>query len=158
MSQQQVTAEGRTMRNLNAVSSVMFGIALAGYLLPWITGTSNWPVISGLDLVVGKYVMRPAETYAVLGVVAAVLGLVLPYLTEVRQVRLRTIFAGAGVLLMGLFLYSMAAVFDGVSLMTWTGTGFFLTAGALAVAFGMNLAAIMGLYRGRRPRRTPKWK
>ena len=134
------------MRHLGSVSTGGFVIALAGFIMPWLSIIRDWPfALIGFNIALGKYNIQPTEYYALMAAAAAVSGAILPNVLPRRKTWTRTVLALSGILLLLLMRFHVPT-----SGMEWR-LGFYLTLTAFIAVEALNLTAIMGLIR--RPRR-----
>ena len=139
-----------TVAQLGQISTVGFVIALAGFIMPWLSVIKNWPfALIGYKIAMGQFNIPPTEYYA-LGIAAlAAGGAVLPHVVPRRRTIQRILFAALGILLMLLMRIHLP---DGLNEVEWR-LGYYVTLGSLVTVLALNAAVVGGLFRRRRRRR-----
>lgn len=138
------------MQHLGTISSLGFGIALVGFVMPWLSIIKNWPfALVGWKVATGAYNIPPTEYYILAVGAASACGAVLPHVFPQQRRRQRVLLAALGLGLLGLMRLYLP---EGFAEVEWR-MGYYVTGVGLAVALVLNLAAISGLFKRKRRRR-----
>jgi len=146
------------MRELGSLSTVGFCIALAGFIMPWLSIVRDLPfAVTGFNIALGKYNIQPTEYYVLLVAAMAVGGVILPNVMTRRKTWSRAVLALSAILALVLMRYHLPGTEFVIPDMFQDSTdgwewrlGFYVTFAALTAVAALNLAAILGFFRRRR--------
>ena len=137
------------MPQLPLISTWVFIVALAGFILPWTSILKGWPfALVGYKIAMGQYNIPPTEYYVLLVAVLAAGGAVMPHVMPERRTVQRVLFAGLAV---SVLLLMRVQLPNGIDEVQWR-MGYYVTGTSLVVVLGLNAFVLGGRHRRKRRR------